>query len=260
MKCVFLGTGYSITSARRHNTSLFLQKGSTGLLIDCNGLCVPRLGAAGFAFEDLEHVFLTHEHIDHIGALANLMQQIWLKSSYYRPENRRTAPINFYGNERTLKMVQAVFAALGLPRSPHIFAFNFHTLPDSGGKLAVGDIALTYFPVRHAATPCFGITSRSGSRGLVYSADTEPLPLLYSQLQAGDILIHECNSIDAPLNTGHTTWQQLQDMLPSLPAVELYLVHLPHVSDERESAFKAFLKQTYKGHVAMAEDGLALSV
>lgn len=60
MKCTFLGTGYSITTPRRHNTSLFLQKGATGVLIDCNGVCVQRLHDLQFPFEELDHIFLTH--------------------------------------------------------------------------------------------------------------------------------------------------------------------------------------------------------
>lgn len=265
MKCHLLGTGGSVNSLHRHNTSLFLEKGpdiaSQALLIDCNGVCVQRLTEAGIAFEDLAHIFLTHEHIDHIAALVSLMHQIWVKGCLYRPaENRRTHTLHFYANEPTLKTVQALFNAVNLPGHPHIFPMEFHALDDAGGMLQAGEFNLIYFPVNHGPTPCFGLTAKGEKRRLVYSADTEPVPAIYRHLRDGDILIHDCNKIDVPLSPEHTSWAQIEEFLPTLPAITTYLAHLPLLDKDTDTQFSKTLRVQYGDTVLLGRDGMVVDI
>ena len=265
MKCHLLGTGGSVNSLHRHNTSLLLEKGqdtaTQALLIDCNGVCVQRLTAAGIAFEDLGHIFLTHEHIDHISALTSLMHQIWVKGCLYRPaENRRTHPLHFYANAPTLKSVRALFESVNLPRHPHMFPMEFHELDDKGGTIQAGEINATYYPVNHGPTPCFGLTAMGTGRRLVYSGDTEPLQAIYDHLSDGDVLVHDCNKIDVAVNREHTTWSQIETLLPSLPDVTTYLVHLPLLDQTADAAFQAMLRRDHGGKVVLGQDGMAISL
>lgn len=261
MKCTFLGTGSALNSIRRHNTSLFLQNGADTLLVDCNGVCVQRLLAIGFPFETLEHIFLTHRHIDHIGALGVLMQQMWLAACHYAPVGKkRTVPLNIYANAETVEAVRRLFDALGvLDHHPGIFPVLLHTLPEDGGEFTTGSTVFRYFPVKHSI-PCFGLRALSGSRRFVYSGDTEALDLIYEGLKDGDVLVHECNSIDQDRNPGHTTWAELERLLETLPAVSLYLVHLPALDDARDDAFAAGLQERYKGRVVAARDLLQVEI
>lgn len=256
MRCIFLGTGSALNSPRRHNTSLFLQDGDDGLLVDCNGVCVQRLLEAGVAFEAVEHIFLTHRHIDHIGALGVLMQQMWLKACHYAPAGqKRAAPLHIYANAETVGAVRRLFDALGvLDHHPGLFPVEFHTLSEGGGRFNAGGMSWSYFPVRHAV-PCFGLKRETGGGRFVYSGDTEPLDIIYEGLTGGDMLVHECNSIDQPHNPGHTTWAELEEVMERLPGVSLYLVHLPPLEPGREDAFAARLKARYGDRVTAARDG-----
>lgn len=261
LRCTFLGTGSALNTVRRHNTSLFLQKGADSLLVDCNGACVQRLAAIGFPLEELRHIFLTHRHIDHIGALGVLMQQLWLKACHYAPEGeKRSAPLHIHANAETVETVRRLFDALGVvDHHPGLFPVEFHVLPESGGEIAAGAMTVRYFPVRHAV-PCFGLKVAQGGRSLVYSGDTEPLDSLYAELRAGDVLIHECNSIDAPHNPGHTTWAELEARRPGWPALSLYLVHLPPLDEARDDAFAAQLRAQYGDTVVAARDLMQVEV
>lgn len=254
MKCIFLGTGGSVSTARRHNTSLFLESGADRLLIDCNGGCVQRLSAAGIDFENLTQIFLTHEHIDHIAALNNLIHQMWVKGCLYNgPDKRRTATLNIYANAPTIARVRALLAAVSLPDHLYMFPIKLHELPAGGGALKSGTLELEYFPVNHGPTPCFGLAGK----GFVFSADTEPVDAVFSRLRAGDVLIHDCNKIDAELNPEHTTWPQLRKTLPTLPNITIYLVHLPPFNAAQETAFKESLR-SYEGKVILGEDGMII--
>lgn len=266
MKCLLLGTGGSVNGLSRHNTSLFLQSGPDiarqSVLIDVNGVCVQRLTAAEVAFDDLAHVFLTHEHIDHIAALPNLIHQVWVKGCLYRGgDKRRTHAINIYANARTLKAVKGLLGAVELPDHPHMFEYVFHELGAQGGTVNAGDITLHYYPVNHGPTACFGLYTDGPQKRLVFSADTEPVPQIYDKLRAGDILVHDCNKIDRDLNPEHTTWAQIAALQPDLPdGVTTYLVHLPPMSGAEEAAFTQSVQKDHGPRVVVGTDGLEIGL
>jgi ribonuclease BN (tRNA processing enzyme) len=266
MKCHLLGTGGSVNGPSRHNTSLFLQTGPDAsrqaVLIDCNGACVQRLSAAGVAFDDLAHVFLTHEHIDHIAALVNLIHQVWVQGCLYRGgENRRAHALNIYANGPTIRAVKGLVEAVNLPRHPHMFDYVFHELDGQGGTVRAGDITLHYYPVNHGPTPCFGLYADGPQRRLVYSADTEPVPAIYGNLRPGDVLVHDCNKIDRDLNPEHTTWAQIAALLPGLPDnVITYLVHLPPLDPAAEAAFTQSVRAGHGDRVVVGTDGLEIGL
>lgn len=261
MDIIFLGTGGSVNTTRRHNTSLFFSNGSQALLVDCNGICVQRLKQQGFAFQKLEHIFLTHRHIDHIAALNNLIHQIWIKACFYANEkDKRSAPLTLYGDGDTLSKVKGLLDATDILRHPGIFPIIFHDLPLADGVMTAGEFNVSYFPVNHGATACLGLQIVTGGRSVIYSADTEPCETIYRRLKTGDVLIHECNKIDEPLSPGHTTWPQLEQIIPRLPDIDTYLVHLPEMDDEQEQKFSDFLRNRFGTRVQMARDGQTLSI
>lgn len=266
MKCHLLGTGGSVNGVSRHNTSLFLESGPDAsrqaVLIDCNGVAVQRLTAAGVGFDDLAHIFLTHEHIDHIAALVNLVHQVWVKGCLYRDASkRRTHALNIYANAPTLAAVRALLAAVKLPAHPHMFPYVFHELDEAGGTVHAGEVTLQYFPVNHGPTPCFGLYTDGPSRRLVYSADTEPVPVIYAHLRGGDVLVHDCNKIDQPRNPEHTTWAEIEALLPTLPpGVTSYLVHLPPMDAAREEAFMRAVAMSHGDRVVVGRDGLSFAL
>lgn len=264
MKCHLLGTGGSVNGLHRHNTSLFFESpegARQSVLIDCNGVCVQRLTAAGIAFEDIEHVFLTHEHIDHIGALINLIHQVWAKGCLYRSaDNRRTRPLNIYANAPTMEVAQKLIDAVKLPLHPYMFEYRFHELDaHDGGTIDTGSVRLQYYPVNHGPTLCSGVYVDGSYKRLVFSSDTEPFPAIYSHLRPGDVLVHDCNKIDQDVSPGHCTWAQIEAFLPDLPAgVTTCLVHLPAMDTAAEDAFRQSIYEKYGDRVAAGTDGLVI--
>ena len=82
----------SLGSGSTGNATLIEAKGSTAfrLLIDC-GLGIRqlslRLGEAGLANEDIDALFITHEHSDHIGCARQFALRyrvpVWMSRGTY---------------------------------------------------------------------------------------------------------------------------------------------------------------------------------
>ena len=259
MKITFFGTGYSIPTCKRHNTSLFVQSDETNLMIDCNGVTMQRLHELNVDLKDVMHIFLTHAHPDHISALPGLVHQIWVKECFYVPaEQKRTAPLNIYAGWHTIDCVKKSLDALNLMKLDGLFPIVFHELDDDGGSFFVEDIKVEAFPVVHNNIPCLGCRITEADKKLVYTADSEPCDTIYKGLNDGDILVHDCNSLTQKINPGHTTWPQIEKMLPDLPDIDVYLVHIPDIDEGLELQMAELFKTKYNGQITLTEDMHAL--
>jgi ribonuclease Z len=70
---VFLGTAAAVPSAERGLPALLVGHGSNRFLIDCGEGTQRQLIRAGLGFRGLEHVLVTHAHLDHVLGLAGLL-------------------------------------------------------------------------------------------------------------------------------------------------------------------------------------------
>jgi ribonuclease Z len=70
---VFLGTAAAVPSAERGLPALLVARGTRRFLIDCGEGTQRQLMRAELGFRGLEHVLLTHAHLDHVLGLAGLL-------------------------------------------------------------------------------------------------------------------------------------------------------------------------------------------
>ena len=73
-RVIFLGTASALPSATQDNTSLLFESNDQYLMIDCSGNPYRKLLKLGIATEKLQHVLITHNHIDHCYALPSLIE------------------------------------------------------------------------------------------------------------------------------------------------------------------------------------------
>lgn len=72
----FLGTGSAFTLKNRQ-TNFLIRAGGQRLLLDCGGDIRHSLTEAGYSHRDLDAVYISHQHADHIGGLE------WLAFTSY---------------------------------------------------------------------------------------------------------------------------------------------------------------------------------
>jgi len=70
---VFLGTAAAAPSAERGLPALLVARGPRRFLIDCGEGTQRQLLRAGLGLRGLEHVLLTHAHLDHVLGVAGLL-------------------------------------------------------------------------------------------------------------------------------------------------------------------------------------------
>ncbi|MCU4122326.1 MBL fold metallo-hydrolase [Variovorax sp. N23] len=140
------------------------------LLVDCGfGLrrLDARLARAGLAASDLDAVFITHEHGDHIGCVHALSR-------------RERLPV---------WMSEGTWLATG----GHDFEGRLHLARD-GADFTVGDLSVHPFTVPHDAREPLQLRCTDGARSLGVLTDLGHVtPYVLAQLVGLDALLLECN-------------------------------------------------------------------
>ncbi len=107
LSVVFLGTGGSVPSARRSTASVLIARGGERLLFDC-GEGTQRQMQRSIGLVQVDEIFLTHFHADHILGLPGLLKTYDLTD--------REAPLRIWGPaglRDLFKMLSPLIGRLG---------------------------------------------------------------------------------------------------------------------------------------------------
>lgn len=215
----------SLGSGSRGNATV-VQQGRTTVLVDC-GFSLKeterRLARLGLQAETLTAVLVTHEHGDHIGGVGALARKyalpVWMSA----------------GTESS--GVQG--------RIDEVRHFNCHE------AFAVGELAITPFPVPHDSREPSQFVLGTGARRLGLLTDTGMItPHIRERLAACDALMLECNHDPLMLREGpypavlkarvggergHLSNQQAAGLLQALPLEGLQHIVAAHISDKNNT-------------------------
>jgi ribonuclease Z len=136
---VFLGTSASAPTAARGTAATLIRRGGDRLLVDCGEGTQRQLLRSDVGLVDLEHVFLTHLHADHVLGLPGMLKTFGLRG--------REVPITVYGPRGT----RALLGALGVVVGRVAYPLEVVEL-GPGESVALRDYRIETFAVAHGTT------------------------------------------------------------------------------------------------------------
>ena len=179
MKVRILGCSGGIGGRHLRTTSMLIDN---DILIDA-GTGVTDLSIAELA--QIDHVFLTHSHLDHIASLPLLIDTVG---------DMRNRPLTVHATDATIEIMRA-----------HIFNWaiwpDFCEIPNSkkpfmryenmtlGETVDLEGRRITALPANHTV-PAVGYLMDSGNASLAFSGDTGPCPEFWSVINRIDNLRH----------------------------------------------------------------------
>ena len=78
VEVTILGSGASILSPDRVLAGLMIEVDGDPLIFDIGAGVLHRLSCSLQDFTQIEHLFISHFHVDHVSDLAALAQSLWL--------------------------------------------------------------------------------------------------------------------------------------------------------------------------------------
>ena len=101
MEVTMLGTGGPRPDPTRQGPATLVEASRLTLLFDAGRGVATQLARANVRAEDLDAVFITHHHFDHIGGLGDLILAAW--------NNGRTRSLPVFGPPGTAAIIDALF-------------------------------------------------------------------------------------------------------------------------------------------------------
>ena len=101
----FLGTSAAVPTVKRNVSATLVTYRDLKWLIDCGEGTQRQITRAGNGFKNLTHVFLSHEHLDHILGMGGLLATF----NMLQPVKR----LAVYGNPATLDRVRQMAGFIG---------------------------------------------------------------------------------------------------------------------------------------------------
>lgn len=244
-----LGTGSPSPVLDRFGPSTLVQAGSQTLIFDAGRGALQRLSQAGVNFGEVEALFLTHLHSDHIVGIPDLWLTGWLIS-------RRDKPLRVFGPAGTSNMMEHLKQAFQFDIRIRV---NDNKLPPAGAESQVTDIKqgviyeaqgvrVTAFEVDHGpVSPTLGYRVDYGNHAVVLSGDTRFSTNLIKFAEHADLVVHEV----ADSAERHTTPEQAGEVFRRVrPKLAVY----SHILYEGLGELVRRTRTTYSGPLVVGED------
>ena len=182
---IFLGTGGSVATPTRDNTSLLLSCGDEVILIDCPGSLIQKLGKLKIDPCQVRTTLLTHVHPDHIYGLPSFIHSLMLEEG----------EIQFFASAKATLLARRLLDLFELRDKSVKTRIRFRSLR-SGEKIDIGR-SLTVKPFvvpHHPSSLAYHFYFKEKGRELVFSGDTPVYAPLFEEARGVDWLIHDSSA------------------------------------------------------------------
>jgi ribonuclease Z len=271
------GTGVPHPSPGRAGPGALVRHGDTALQFDAGRGTVLRLAEAGVLAHQLDALFITHVHSDHLVDLADVVMTRWVQGTLHpagplpivAPEGESTRfagrMLDAFVDDIAVRVEhvqdhapQLDIRPYALPRSPA------EVWRSADGSVVVEAVGVHHEPVKEAVA--YRVTAPAGV--VVISGDTRVCDEVRDLAAGADVLVHEaCRaSTMAPLIAGtpfeaifdyHSDTVELGAMAEAAGIKHLVLTHLipPPADPAAEQAFADDVREGgYTGPLTVGHD------
>ncbi len=282
LRVTLLGTGTPTPRPDRFGAATLVEAGTKKLLFDAGRGASLRVWQLGIPLREVDAVFVTHFHHDHISGLADLWLTGWLPP----PFGQSQLALQVLGPTGIKDVTQGLMDAYArdidmrasdesLPRAGA--TFDVIEFSSAGSIYDQDDVRVTAFPVNHGELikPAFGYRVDFAGRSVLISGDTKFDENIIEAGRGVDVVIHEVVAAEDRLyeqypalvviKDHHTTPEEagvvFHEIQPKL-AVYTHLVRLsaPDIPELDLGDLVEQTRRTYQGPLVVGHDLLTIEV
>lgn len=268
-KVTLIGTGVP-PSDGKVASSILVETGDHKMLFDIGRGASINIGKYGINLADINKVFITHLHGDHVLGLADL----WL-SSYHISNGKREGLLDIYGPIGTNKMTEGLENAYEdvikywIPYAKP--GFHVKEFSVDGIVFEEEDLKVVAFRVEHSQTSNadpYGYRVDYKGRSVVISGDTGYSKNLIKNAKGVDLLLHEVFMIVneaewdktflIQLKKSHTVPEIASKIFDEVQPKLAVAYHLGAGTDEE--LMKSRLSTVYQGEIIIGDDLMSFEI
>lgn len=196
IEVILTGTGVPTPVPGRAGPGVLVRAGGLELQFDAGHATTLRLAEAGVQAEDLDAIFLTHHHSDHVMGLADLLMTAWLNDAHRELEVVAPDGLAATYVERALESLKGDIAVRQGHRGVATVASSRNTFfaPTAEPQIVwqqagvrVSAIKVRHEPVKNAV----GYLVEHGDSRVAISGDTRVCEEMETLAQDVQVLVHE---------------------------------------------------------------------
>jgi ribonuclease Z len=299
LRVTFLGTAGSLPTPERNPSAIMINREGELILFDCGEGTQQQMMRAKTGMGNLNSIFITHFHADHILGIPGLIQTLNF--------NGRTEPLNIYGPHWVEEFVKFIIA-IGFYKSNYkINVIELHP----GDRVERGEYSIEAVKIEHSVTsigyalmekdrpgrfnrkkamelgvpegPLFNRLHRGEDvelngkvikssdvvgpsrpgRKIVYSGDTRPCSGIFSISDEADLLIHDGALADDMLDWAKESMHSTAGEAASLAALaNVHQLVVTHISSRYSEDTSQLLEDAKKefDNVIIATDFMEIEI
>ncbi len=223
-RVIFLGTASALPSATQDNSSLLFESNGHYLMIDCSGTPYRKLLHLGVDTKKLQHIVMTHHHVDHCYALPSLIECLWIEG--------REEPLHIYALRSAVAIIEPLLDLFDLRhRMINYFPIEIHPINGTANEFVFQNenFIVQTTPTVHAVPSIATRLTFPNGKNFVYSSDTAPCQNLVDFSKGADNFVMECTFCDEEAElaeiTRHIHSAEWGDLAAAISAKRTFMIH-----------------------------------
>ena len=272
LRVTLLGTGSPIPSTERFGFSVLVQAGENNYVVDAGRGAIVRLIQAGVEAGQVDGLFLTHFHSDHVISIDDL----WM-TGYVPAFGGREGAFDVYGPEGVTNIVDNLREAFQNDVDVRVAdkelerdttGIEAHEFTEDGVIFDEDGLKVTMFDVQHdpadVIQPAKGYRIDYEGKSVVISGDTIPNENVATYGKDADLLIHEVaafqdRNVLPQVISHHTTPEQAGEIFaqaqPKVAVYSHFVNGIPgKVEGISDDEMISRTREHYDGEVVLGQD------
>ncbi|MHA2041534.1 MAG: MBL fold metallo-hydrolase [Candidatus Thorarchaeota archaeon] len=251
MKISLLGTGTSLPDPERVQSGVLVEAGETTLLLDVGSGVLQRMTQSGVDLTSINHVFISHFHIDHCSDFLSFCQSLWLLGY--------DKTLELYAPPRLREWSRGIYD-IAFPYLREKLLVEKTSLKEED-VIHLGSVVVSTAPTTHSTLESRAFRVEYDGKSIVYSSDTAPCREVIELATGADILIHECNWLDGDYPKGvHTSPSELADIVERAEPKKVVITHISPEVVANEKQVLATVGRRTDAKVVLGKDLMTLSI
>ncbi|MEE9523254.1 MAG: MBL fold metallo-hydrolase, partial [Thermodesulfovibrionales bacterium] len=215
MRLIVLGSGTCVPSLTRNAPGYYLYAEGMHVLVDCGSGTLLQLERAGKSYRDIDAVFITHTHPDHISDIVPLIHALMATPGF-----GRTRKLSIIGPQGTRRYYdECVMVLLKRPKTFDVDVIEIE------GKLDMGPFFVFAGRTVHSDNS-IAYRFEDEGKSVVITGDCDYDGKLVDFARGADLLIADCSFPDKMKVSGHMIPKECGLLAKNAGVKKLVLSHI----------------------------------
>jgi ribonuclease BN (tRNA processing enzyme) len=250
LELIVLGSGTSIPVPGRSPAGYIVTVSGEHLAFDLGPGTVHRWPEVGISCRDIEDVYISHLHLDHVSDMATLLFAL------RNHPRKRTKPLRVTGGKGLMDYYRGLLHLYGHWVEEMGYELRIHEIGE--GTVERGNYRVIARRVRHTSSSLGYRVESGGGKVFVYSGDTDYCEEIVELGRGADLLLLECSFPEEMRLEGHLTPTLAGKIAAECGVDKLALTHFYPLFEGIDIASR--VRELYGGKVVLAEDMMRIQI